>query len=320
MNRFRKIIAQAGEELSTWDKIKEEINAANYPTEYKSELMRILGPGVDPAKANQVVNEALQKIEDYDKKYKSVERFYEDNMPDSFTGYLNGMKQKYNVNYWIAASFFNDAWNLYKTKFSSVEGFSILFHKLIDTYKANLPMALSQLKSLLEKLPSALGRVSNEKDFIKLVVDLAENPDDENVNKMFEKFIINEFIRDLILNKTDEKLMAANVVDSKNLIKEIGRVDDVTEQQASMQELYMAYNSYIDKTFDQIVTDFNVLIEMKKKIYSDLTNDIINKGLDNEDMKYIRDALYRAIRTYEIGKVLSPSTSPPSAPPEAGNK
>ena len=69
MNRFRKIIAQAGEELSTWDKIKEEINAANYPTEYKSELMRILGPGVDPAKANQVVNEALQKIEDYDRQY-----------------------------------------------------------------------------------------------------------------------------------------------------------------------------------------------------------------------------------------------------------
>ena len=317
MNRFRKVKAQnEGSVLSPGQIADIESQMSDQPLEFRSEIYKQFGRNVDPAKVTQLFNDLIAKIENYDKTLQSVRTFYNENMPNEFTSYLDEMHKKYNVHNYIAAKFFNDSWNIYKTKFSSTKGFSKLFDQLILTYGPNIPMALSQLKSLVDKLPSALGRVENEESFINIIIKLAKNPTDPEANKLYEQFIINEFIRDLMLGKSDEKLMAANVVDSKTLIKEIGRSNpyDQTDVQKQIKDNYTAYNTFIDKTFESKMQLFTKIIEDKDRLYKNLTNDIIKNGITSEGMRIIYENLYNANRLQgRLDSILTPEGAAPQS-------
>lgn len=319
MNRFRKVKAQEapGRTLTPFEKSRIESEMTNFPTEFKSEVYKEFGRNVNPAKVTQLFNDLIAKIENYDKTLQSVRTFYNDNMPNDFYDYLDEMHSKHNVHNFIAAKFFNDAWNIYKAKFSSVKGFSKLFDQLKLTYGPNIPMALSQIKALIDKLPSALGRVENEEAFVNVIIKLAEDPNDPAINKLYEQFVINEFIRDLMLGKSDEKLMAANVVDSKTLIKEIGRSDDDSKTfvQKQIKDNYTAYNTFIDKTFESKMQLFRKIIEDKDRLYKNLTNDIIKNGITSDLMRIIYENLYNAHRLQgRLDSFLSPEGSAPQSP------
>ena len=325
MNRFRKITAQqgSGSTLSPVQRATIESELTDFPVEFRSEVYKEFGRNINPAKVTQLFNDLIAKIENYDKTFQSVRTFYNENMPNDFTEYLDEMHTQYNVHDYIAAKFFNDAWNIYKAKFSSTNGFSKLFDQLKETYGPNIPMALSQLKALIDKLPSALGRVENEESFINIIIKLAKDPTDPAINKLYEQFVINEFIRDLILGKSDEKLMASNVVDSKTIIKEIGRSDpsNQTDVQKQIKNNYTAYNTFIDKTFDSKLKLFNKIIEDKKNIYENLTNDIIKNGITSDGMRIIYENLYNAQRLQgRLDSFLSLEGSAPQTPSGEDNK
>ena len=326
MNRFRKVTAQEGSgfddgsTLSPAEKASIESGLTNKPFEFKAEIYKQFGRNIDPAKTQRLVNDLIAQIENYDKTFQFVRTFYNDNMPDDFYDYLDKMHKEYNMRDMIAAKFFNDAWNIYKTKFSNTKGFSKIFNQLIESYGPNIPTALSELKSLIDKLPSALGRVDNEESFIDIMIKLAKNPNDPAINKLYEQFVINEFIRDLMLGKTDEKLMASNVVDTKAMIKELGRPKEDTIVEQKIKDNYMAYNLFIDKTYEKKIQEFIQLIQDKDRLYKNLTIDIINNGLDSDGMRIIYENLYNAMRLQGRGDAFLniPGPAPQSPIEEKG--
>ncbi len=310
MNRFRKIFAQQSEtEIITENERLQRLFSSNLFTEsYLSELRaKVAAGGIESVRKE--IDTAIQQIEAFDDTYKSVESFFESNMDESFEAYLDDMLEKYNVHPVMSANFFQNAWNIYKTKFSSTKGFTALFQQIRNANGANLPRALAQLKQLIDKLPNIKGRVENENEFIKLVLQLAQDPDNELLNKKYEQFILTEFIRDIELGKSDQTLMASNVVDSKALIRDIGRDEESkwSSVQKKQQEYNKAFNTYVNNTFDKVMTNFNILIAIKKNNYGVLTKDIIENGFETDQMKEIREMLSISVRKTNLNYIFNPA-------------
>jgi hypothetical protein len=289
--------------------------ASLYPERFPSELYnKLMAPEAlnDPALMAEV-RKVIKEIQDFDNKYRSAETFFKNNSEDfTFKAYLSKMKQ-YNVANNIAAAYFENAWNVYKTKFSDPKAFFELFIQLINSSGANLPQGIERLKTLIDKLPTTMGKVEDEHKFIEFIVTLSQNPDNEKLNEQYKNFIMGEYIKDLILNKADKDTVASNFVDSKVMIREIGKDETQwTPVQKSMNEYYLAYNKFVNNTYAKKIEDFITLIVIFNDQYESLERDIIENGLNDESMRLIVDILQRVIRLNLRKELfLSPVCTPP---------
>jgi hypothetical protein len=121
-----------------------------------------------------------------------------------------------------------------------------------------------------------------------------------------------EYIKDLILNKADKDTIASNFVDSKAMIREIGKDETQwTTVQESMNEYYLAYNKFVNNTYAKKIEDFITLIVIFNDQYESLERDIIENGLNDESMRLIVDVLQRVIRLNLRKEFLSPVGTPP---------
>lgn len=289
--------------------------ASLYPERFPSELYnKLMAPEAlnDPALMAEV-RKVIKEIQDFDNKYKLAENFFKNNSEDfTFKDYLSKMKQ-YNVANNIAAAYFENAWNVYKTKFSDPKAFFELFIQLINSSGANLPQGIERLKTLIDKLPTTMGKVEDEHKFIEFIVALSQNPDNEKLNEQYKNFIMGEYIKDLILNKADKDTIASNFVDSKAMIREIGKDETQwTVVQKSMNEYYLAYNKFVNNTYAKKIENFMTLIVIFNDQYETLEKDIIENGLTDESMRLIVDILQRVIKLNLRKELfLSPVGAPP---------
>lgn len=317
MNRFRKITAQPMTEQEWQD---AENYASKHPEQFSSELLEKIRSGGkinDQAVIDQI-RKVFLEIQDFDNKYKWAENFFKNNFKDyQFKDYLETMKSRGVANN-IAAAYFQNAWDIYKTKFSSPKGFYVLFNELANNNGANLPEGIKKLKTLIDKLPSTLGKVDNEENFMKFIVTLAQNPDNAKLNEQYQNFIIGNYIRDLVMNKSDKETLASDFVDAKVMIREIGKTENQwSDVQHQMNEYYIAYHTYITNTYQKKLENFSILIAAFESGYEGLEKDIIENGLDDSKMRAILEVIQRALRTTLRKEPFQ--VTPPSALP-ADNK
>jgi hypothetical protein len=311
MKKFRSVTSQS---MDYRQQQEFRDQASLYPERFPSELYnKLMAPEAlnDPALMAEV-RKVIKEIQDFDNKYKLAENFFKNNSEDfTFKDYLSKMKQ-YNVANNIAAAYFENAWNVYKTKFSDPKAFFELFIQLINSSGANLPQGIERLKALIDKLPTTMGKVEDEHKFIEFIVALSQNPDNEKLNEQYKNFIMGEYIKDLILNKADKDTIASNFVDSKAMIREIGKDETQwTPVQKSMNEYYLAYNKFVNNTYAKKIENFIALIVIFNDQYESLERDIIENGLNDESMRLIVDILQRVIRLNLRKEFLSPVGTPP---------
>lgn len=317
MNRFRKITAQS--ELSEQERRDAEGYASLHPEKFAPEVLNQIAAGGqinDQAVIDQI-RKVFKQVQEFDNKYKWAENFFKNNFENyQFEDYLATMKSQ-NISNNMAAAYFENAWNIYKTKFSSPKGFFVLFNELANNNGANLPEGINKIKVLIDKLPSTLGKVDSEEEFMKFIVTLAQNPDNPRLNEQYQNFIIGNYIRDLVMNKSDKETIAADYVDAKAMIREIGKSESQwSNVQYSMNEYYLAYHKYITNTYQKKLENFNMLIAAFESGYEGLEKDIIENGLDDEKMKLILEVIQRALRSNMRKEPFK--ITPPSAIPEDG--
>ena len=152
MKKFRSVTSQS---MDYREQQQLRDQASLYPEQFPSELYnKLMAPEAlnDPALMAEV-RKVIKEIQDFDNKYKSVENFFKNNSEDfTFKDYLSKMKQ-YNVANNIAAAYFENAWNVYKTKFSDPKAFFELFIQLINSSGTDLPQGIERVESLIDKLP-----------------------------------------------------------------------------------------------------------------------------------------------------------------------
>ena len=317
MNRFRKITAQGG--LTEQERQNAENFASQNPELFSSEILQQITAGGqinDQAVIDQI-RKVFKQVQEFDNKYKWAENFFKNNFKNyQFKDYLETMKSQ-GISNNMAAAYFQNAWDVYKTKFSSPKGFFVLFNELANNNGANLPEGINKIKVLIDKLPSTLGKVDSEEEFMKFIVTLAQNPDNPKLNEQYQNFIIGNYIRDLVMNKSDKESIAADYVDAKAMIREIGKSESQwSDVQNSMNTYYIAYHTYITNTYQKKLENFNMLIAAFESGYEGLEKDILENGLDDEKMKAIFDVMQKALRANMRREY--PKITPPSAMPEDG--
>jgi hypothetical protein len=123
------------------------------------------------------------------------------------------------------------------------------------------------------------------------------------------------YIRDLVMNKSDKETIVADYVDAKAMIREIGKSESQwSDVQNSMDTYYRAYHAYITNTYQKKLENFNMLIAAFESGYEGLEKDILENGLDDEKMKAIFDVMQRALRANMRREY--PKITPPLAMPE----
>jgi hypothetical protein len=313
MNRFRKITAQEGsgfEDPSVQERLKTITDSLLVPDSYKNKIIKQLE--TDPISAKKQIDEVIRDVEQFDKQYREVQNLF-DQIGENYVGYLETMRNDYNVNKYMAAAFFGECWNIYKKKFNNPNVFYSLLMTILHAEDANLPSAKQRLSDLIDKLPSMMGRTS-ESSFMTLVLKLAIDPNDEETLKQFNDFLINQFIRDKMIGRSDDKLMAANIVDAKNIITEIGRTENERSGIQKRQiEVQKAYNKYIDDIWDTFINKtYSYFTQIKMNYYKIYADDYIKYSIDKDEMKRVRELINGIVRnTFTTN--LNPVTNKPSA-------
>lgn len=313
MKRFRKIIAQAGssvEDPSAWETIKSKINQLTVPDSYKNKIIKQLE--TDPTSAKKQIDEVIRDVEQFDKQYRIVENLF-GQIGEDYYEYLETMRADYGVNKYMAAAFFEECWNIYKKKFNSPSVFYSLIMTIMQAEDANLPSAKQRLSDLIDKLPTMMGRTT-EANFMTIVLKLAYDPNDEQVLKQFNDFLINQYLRDKMIGRSDDKLMSANIVDARNIITEIGRTEDERSPIQKRQiEVQKAYNRYVDNIWDTFINKtYSYFTQLKMDYYKIYADDYIKYSFDKDEMKRVRELLNNIIRN-SFTTNLNPAANKPSA-------
>lgn len=297
MNRFKKVYAQEGsgvEDPTASEKLKTIIDSLLVPESYRNKLIKQLE--TDPASAKKQIDEVIRDVEQFDKQYRNVQNLF-GQIGENFSDYLGSMKDDYNVNKYMAAAFFEECWNIYKKKFNNPDVFYSLLMTILNAEDANLPSAKQRLSDLIEKLPSMMGRTT-EANFFTMVMKLAANPNDEQTQKQFDDFLINQYLRDKMVGRSDEKLMAGNIVDVNNIITEIARTEDqrsaIQKRQIQVQK---AQNKYLDDIMDTFINKtYAYFTQIKMEYYKIYADDYIRYSFDKDDMKRVRELLNTIVR------------------------
>lgn len=313
MNRFRKIIAQQGsavEDPSALERLKSTIDQLVVPDSYKNKLIKQLE--TDPASAKKQIDEVIRDVEQFDKQYKNVQNLF-DQIGENFDSWLDQMNNDYSVNKYMAAAFFEECWNIYKKKFNSPNVFYSLLMTILHAEDANLPSAKQRLSDLVEKLPTLMGRTT-EANFFSLVMKMAIDPNDQKLQKQLDDFLINQYIRDQMIGRSDDKLNAGNIVDVKNIITEIGRTEEERSGIQNRQiEVQRAYNKYVDDIWDNFINKtFAYFTQLKMEYYKIYADDYIKYSFDKDEMKRVRELLNTIIRN-SFTTNLNPTGNKPAA-------
>ena len=316
MKRFRKIIAQEGsgvvEDPSAWETIKSKIDQLTVPDSYKNKIIKQLE--TDPTSAKKQIDEVIRDVEQFDKQYRNVENLF-GQIGEDYYDYLDTMRADYGVNKYMAAAFFEECWNIYKKKFNSPSVFYSLIMTIMQAEDANLPSAKQRLSDLIDKLPTMMGRTT-EANFMTIVLKLANDPNDEQVLKQFNDFLINQYLRDKMIGRSDDKLMSANIVDARNIITEIGRTEDERSSIQKRQiEVQKAYNKYVDSIWDTFINKtYSYFTQLKMEYYKIYADDYIKYSFNKAEMKRVRELLNNIIRN-SFTTNLNPTVNKPSAEP-----
>ena len=313
MNRFRKITAQEGsgvEDSSTLDRLKTIGDSLLVPDSYKNKLIKQLE--TDPISAKKQIDEVIRDVEQFDKQYRNVQNLF-GQIGEDYTGWLSTMRDDYGVNKYMAAAFFEECWNIYKKKFNSPNVFFSLLMTIMHAEDANLPSAKQRLSDLIEKLPTLMGRTT-EANFMTLVMKLAIDPNDEKTKKQLDDFLINQYIRDQMIGRSDDKLNAGNIVDIKSMITEIGRPDaERSGIQKRQIEVQRAYNKYIDDIWDAFINKtYSYFTQLKMDYYKIYADDYVKYSFDKDEMKRVRELLNNIIRN-SFTTSLNPNVNKPTA-------